>query len=258
MTSADAQPMGTKPQVITGSDRDLQDVLITYLADANLRRAAAPPLALSLEQAQRAGKFARFLARRYYRDRLARSFRYSRRLAPAVESIVDAPPFEQFLDDCVLGSLAAAQRVGDLALRTLNDASAPGPWWGDLLEYERTFFLQAATTELLMAGQFPRAAVSARCCRFSWNLPQLLLRLQADEANGDDLRCQVTLLFSRTPHGRIYVAEVDQATAAIFHAADGRRSPAAIAESTSLSLPMVERTLGGLEELGALVTSSKK
>lgn len=258
MTSADAQPMGTKPQVKTRSDRDLQDALITYLGDANLRRAAAVPLPLSPDQAQRAGKFARFLARRYYRDRMARSFRYSRRFATAAESIVDAPPFDQFLDDCVLGSLAAAERVADLALRTLKDATAPGPWWGDLLEYECAFFLQAATTEMIIAGQFPRGAVSARCCRFSWNLPQLLLRLKADEATGDDLRCQLTLLFSRTPHGRIYVAEIDQATAAIFQAADGRCSPAAIAASTSLSLSVVEPILGGLEELGALVTSSKK
>lgn len=258
MTSADAQRMGTKPQVITRSDRDLQDALITYLGDANLRRAAAVPLPLSPDQAQRAGKFARFLARRYYRDRLARSFRYSRRFAPAVESVVDAPPFDQFLEDCVLGSLAAAVRVGDLALGTLKDAVAPGPWWGDLLEYERSFFLQAATTEMIIAGQFPRGAVSARCCRFSWNLPQLLLRLKADEATGDDLRCQLTLLFSRTPHGRIYVAEIDQATAAIFQAADGRRSPAAIAELTSLPVPRVQQTLAGLVEIGALVTSSEK
>lgn len=258
MTSADTQPMGTKPQVKTRSDRDLQDALITYLGDANLRRTAAAPLPLSPDQAQRAEKFARFLARRYYRDRLARSFRYSRRFAPSAESVVDLPPFDQFLGDCVLGSLAAAERVADLALSTLRDGIAPGPWWSSLLEYERAFFLQAATTEMIIAGQFPRAAVSALCCRFSWNLPQLLLRLKAEETIGDDLPGEVTLLFSRTPHGRIYVAEVDPATAAVFHAADGRRSPAAIAESTSLSLPVVEHILGGLEELGALVTSSEK
>ena len=60
------------------SDRELQDAVITYLADAALRRGASD-LPLAPEQAQRAGRFARFLARRYYRDRLARSFRYSRR-----------------------------------------------------------------------------------------------------------------------------------------------------------------------------------
>jgi hypothetical protein len=56
------------------SDRELQDEVITYLADATLRRSSAD-LPMAPEQAQRADRFARFLARRYYRDRLARSFR---------------------------------------------------------------------------------------------------------------------------------------------------------------------------------------
>src|SRR5512146_3414669 len=109
------------------SDRELQDTLITYLADANLRRALAPSLPLSSEQANRAGKFARFLARRYYRDRLARSFRYSRRFAPAAERLVDTPAFDVFLDDCVLGSAAGAGRVGDMAVDYLKSCQSPGP-----------------------------------------------------------------------------------------------------------------------------------
>ena len=247
-----------KQPITIRSDRDLQDALITYLSDAELRRTAPHSLPLSPEQTQRAGRFARFLARRYYRDRLARSFRYSRRLGPAAESIVDAPEFDAFLNDCALGSLAAAERVSDLAINFLNGSAVPGPWWSDLLEYERAFFLQAATTQNGTACQVPQPAASARCRRFSWNLPDLLLRLKAEEAVNDDLRQAVTLLFSRTPHGRIYVVEVDEITAAIFNAVDGQSNPTAIAQAASLPASQVEQSLAALAQIGAVLTSSEK
>ena len=237
------------------SDRELQDEVITYLADATLRGNASE-LPLAPEQAQRAGRFARFLARRYYRDRLARSFRYSRRFGPSPESIVDTPAFDAFLDDCVLGSLRAAERVGDLLVDHFRRLPAPGPWWNDLLEYERLFFLQAATSETTIASEFPRPTVSARCHTFSWDLPTLLPRLKSGEPAGQELRREVTLLFSRTHLGRIYVAEVDEATAAVFHAADGRRSPAQIAAISALSSGVVQQTLRALSQVGAVVASS--
>jgi hypothetical protein len=236
------------------SDRDLQDAVITYLADATLRRADAD-LPLAPEQAQRAGKFARFLARRFYRDRLARSFRYSRRFGAAAEGLVDIRAFDAFLDNCVLGSLECAERAGDLAMKHLNASPAPGPWWNDLLQYERLFFLQAATTENAVPTSFPQPAPSARCQRFSWNLPVLLSRLKAGDPLGDELRKDVTLLFSRTHLGRIYVVEVDEATAAVFHACHAQRTPAQIAQATSLPLATIEQTQTALAQLGAVVTS---
>ncbi|HKU20320.1 MAG TPA: hypothetical protein VJQ50_04840 [Terriglobales bacterium] len=238
------------------SDRDLQDIVITYLADATVRRAPVPPLPLSPEQAERAGKFARFLARRYYRDRLARSFRYSRRFAAAAETLVDIPAFEGFLDDCVLGSAAAAGRVGDMVIDYLNSFQSPGPWWSDLLQYEGLFFLQTATTELVRPAKFPQPAASARCCRFSWNLPDLLPELKTGQPIAGSLRQEVLLLFSRTPQGRIYVVEVNDATAAVFRAADSRLSASQIADAISLSPEFVRQTLAALAQIGALVTSS--
>ena len=59
------------------TDRDVQDEIIRYLTEPLGRTSAALALALAPEQAARAGHFAQFLARRYYRDRLGRSFRYS-------------------------------------------------------------------------------------------------------------------------------------------------------------------------------------
>jgi hypothetical protein len=241
----------------TKSDRDLQDALITYLADANLRRAPAGLLPLSPEQARRAGRFARFLARRYYRDRLARSFRYSRRFAPAAERVADAPVFNIFLDVCVLGSVASAERVAGLAVDHVNRLPAPGPWWNDLLQYERLFFLQAATTENEVASASLQPSPSARCHRFSWNLPELLLRLKSGAAMSAELHVEVTLLFSRTGSGRIYVVEVDADTAAVFHGAGARLSPAQIAETTSLPAATVQHALAALAQVGALATLSR-
>jgi hypothetical protein len=56
--------------------------------------------------------------------------------------------------------------------------------------------------------------------------------------------------------GRIYVVEVDKATAAVFHTVDPGRSPAQIAAMTSLSAAVVEQSLRALGEIGALVSSS--
>lgn len=234
------------------SDRELQDAVITYLADAALRRGASD-LPLAPEQAQRAGRFARFLARRYYRDRLARSFRYSRRFGASPEAFVETPGFDVFLDECVLGSQRAAEHVGDLVMEHLSELPGSGPWWSDLLEYERLFFLQAATTENALAAEFPQPTPSARCHTFSWDLPHLLQRLKSNEPIGGELRREVTLLFSRTHSGRIYVVELDEAMAAVFHAADARRSVAQIAAASSLSVPVVQQTLLALAQIGAVI-----
>src|SRR5437868_4811335 len=122
-----------------GSDRDLQDEVITYLADVRLRKQGAA-IPLSPDQAHRAEKFARFLARRYYRDRLIRSFRYSQLFAKQVgrtaDEVVDGEKFDSLMNDCVLGSRAAAESVAELAVAHLRVSNARGPWWSDLLSYE--------------------------------------------------------------------------------------------------------------------------
>src|SRR3989440_11547778 len=153
------------------SDRDLQDDVIRYLADAGTRNKNSSGLPLSPEQAKRAEKFSRFLARRYYRDRLARSFRYSRLFAPAIgrtaEQVVDGESFQDFLNECVMGSLEAAQRVGQMAVMYLSDVREPGAWWRELLAYEQAFFVQAATAEGESVASAPRRGRSAVCCAFS-------------------------------------------------------------------------------------------
>src|SRR5437868_10234881 len=183
--------IGTK----IASDRDLQDEVIAYLADARLRKEDAA-IPLSPDQVQRAEKFARFLARRYYRDRIIRSFRYSRLFAKQVgrtaDEVVDGQKFDLFLAECALGSRAAAERVAEIAVAHLGATDKPCPWWNDLLGYEAAFFLQAATVEHGVTHGMPQQGVSAVCKNFEWDLSEVIPRIKAAQPVGDDLRKKVT------------------------------------------------------------------
>lgn len=249
-------------------DRALQDELIRYLSDATLRRAPRLPASLKLigAEAEKANRFARFLARRYYRDRLLRSFRYSRafsdRTGRRAEEVCDLPECESFLDDCVLGSLASARRAGEMAVAHLAPGEALFPWWRDLVAYESAHLLQTATTERAQSGPHYRRSSSATCLRFDWALPEMLPRLlkgqlrkgepRKGEVVGEEFHRGVTLLFSRTHMGKIYVVELDESTAAVFRAVDGSRTVEEVAESAGFTVQQAEEALGNLVQIGAV------
>src|SRR5438105_4121387 len=155
------------------NDRDLQDEIIRYLTEPAAR--AVPTTALAPEQAPRAAHFARFLARRYYRDRLGRSFRYSAMLANGnshrAMDVVETNEFNRIASSEPMGSLAAAQQVGALAVRHLARAKDEA-WWPALLDYEYAHFLQTATSESTPRGQHPRQGLCAVCRQFDWHLPE--------------------------------------------------------------------------------------
>jgi len=238
------------------SDRAVQDEVIRYLADANVRAQGPRGAPISAGEAARAAQFAHFLARRYYRDRLARSFRYSHRFRKQIgriaEEVVDRTEFDQFLTECVMGSLESARRVGQMARAHLSTAPASAAWWPDLLDYEYAYFLQAATAERGASGNRPVPGLSALCRRFAWALPEMLPRLRAGEAPGDDLRREVTLLFSRTHGGRIYVVEVEPEMESVFRATDGRRTVEEIAEATGIPTEQTRAMLASLTAIGAV------
>lgn len=238
------------------NDRALQDELIRYLSDARLRAAPSPFLKLRGDEAQKAQRFARFLARRYYRDRLIRSFRYSRRFADRTgrraEEVCDLPQFGSFLEGCVLGSLASARTTGEVARAHLAPGASHFPWWSDLTAYEAAHLLQTATTERAQPGSRYLQSPSALCRRFAWALPEMLPRLCCGEDPGEEFRRGVTLLFSRTHMGRIFVVELEAPTAAVFAAADGSRTPRGIAEAAAVTRDAAEEALRGLCEIGAV------
>jgi hypothetical protein len=235
------------------SDRAVQDGIIRYLADASARGRASAPIPAG--EAAKAARFAHFLARRYYRDRLARSFRYSHRFfsqtGRTAEQLVDGAEFNEFLSACVMGSLASAQCVGEM-VRAHLCATLLGPWWPDLLDYEYCYFLQAATAEHGIAAEQPSRGLSAVCRRFAWALPEMLPRLRAGELIGNDLQRETTLLFSRTHAGRIYVVEVEPALGSIFCAVDGLRTVEQIAHAAGVSTANTRAMLASLANIGAV------
>jgi len=238
------------------SDRAVQDEVIRYLADANVRAQGSHGGPISVGEAAKAAQFAHFLARRYYRDRLARSFRYSHRFRKPTgriaEEVVDGKEFDQFLADCVMGSLESAQRVGKMACAHLSTAPASGAWWPDLLDYEYAYFLQAATAECGASGDRPAPGLSAVCRRFAWALPEMLPRLRSGEAISDDLRREATLLFSRTHSGRIYVVEIEPEVESVFRATDGHRTVDEIAEAAGVPAEQAHSMLASLAGIGAV------
>jgi hypothetical protein len=239
------------------SDRAVQDEIIRYLADGRVRAQGRRGGPISAGEAGKAVQFAHFLARRYYRDRLARSFRYSHRFrvqpGRVAEEVVDHAEFDQFLSECVMGSLESARRVGEMARSHLTRSGPPGAWWPDLLDYEYAYFLQTATAERgASSGERPSPGLSAVCRRFAWALPDVLPRLRAGDPIGDDLRREVTLIFSRTHAGRIYVVEVEPTMERVFRATDGRRTVEEIAEAAGVPPNQAGTLLASLDSIGAL------
>ncbi len=238
------------------SDRALQDELIRYLSDADVRLHPPGNLPLAPKEAAKAGRFANFLARRYYRDRLVRTFRYTRPFQPKTgrlaEEIVDSPQFNSFLEQCVLGSFAAARQVGEMAVVHLDTAPHPGPWWRELVEYEYAYFLQTATSEPASRTRRHTRGTSAFCQTFAWNMPEVLECLRSGRPVSGDLRRECTLLFSRTHLGKIFVVELERDAAAVFRSANGFRTPEQIAASAGVPLEAVIPLLEQFVEIGAV------
>jgi hypothetical protein len=242
------------------NDRDLQDDVIRYLSDASLRSIETADEILDKQESQRAERFSRFLARRYYRDRLSRGFRYSASLVgkeQSAEHVVDTSDFDSVLDRCVLGSLASSIEVGQLARYHLLGLRSEA-WWSELLEYERAFFMQLATSEFVPAGTFPQKNASAVLHEFHVQIPELLTRLRT----GGDLAGvpsgEATLLFSRTVHGKIYVVELDERTSGVFQSIDGKKSPEELATLCGASLEEIQRILATLGDIGSVVLPSSR
>ncbi|PYS21137.1 MAG: hypothetical protein DMF72_18400 [Acidobacteria bacterium] len=236
-------------------DRDLHDRIIRHLTDASARSQGTIIEYLDPREAQRAERFSRFLARRYYRDRLIRGFRYSAKLVQPQNiayHVPDKPEFDPILNNCLLGSLTTSSAVGEIAVSELlslrNDV-----WWRELLEYEHAFFLQLATSEAASPGKFPRKGVSAVVRTFEFNLPELLARLKSGETPADCAGEPVTLLFSRTHHGKIYVVHLDSMSAMVWQAIDGQSTVETIARSAGIAADEARRVLTMLAEMGAVV-----
>lgn len=236
------------------SDRDVQDSIIRYLSDSQVRSEPSHAF-LDTEEAHRAQRFSRFLVRRYYRDRLTRAFHYSAALVgkhQSAENSADSVEFDRILDRCVLGSLTSSKEVGELAVWRLLPLRSDA-WWSELLEYERAFFLQLATSEATPAGTAPKKNTSAVIREFRVQIPELLASFRRGNGITHISYTSLTLLFSRTTHGKIYVVEPDEKTSAVFRSVDGKSSQKQIASTAAIPQEEIHRILTTLGDIGSLV-----
>src|SRR2546425_13192169 len=129
----------------TVSDRALQDDVIRALADAPYR-ASAEWRGRGLADAGKVERFARFLARHFYHERIVHFFKYSRALARVTarwpEAVLRQPGFAALLATAVLGDRATARAVARLVMAYV--AGEEVPYHGDLLRYQEAMMVVEA------------------------------------------------------------------------------------------------------------------
>ena len=140
-------------------DRAFQDSIIRLLADAPFRHAlthvdegsayggmtAHQVEGIRAGDARRVDRFAKFLARQYYRDRIFLFHKYSRALARftgrSPEAVVHTPEFDNLLPTIILGSRSTARDVSRLVQAYLADARGAPPYAAELARYENAQLL---------------------------------------------------------------------------------------------------------------------
>lgn len=248
------------------SDRAVQDALIRALADAPFR--ASPEWRQrELASQERVDRFARFLARHYYYERLIHFFKYSRALARVTgrqpEAVLSGPEFDAQLPALVLGSRASAVAVALLAATHVRggDGSAV-PYLEDLLTYEQGMMVVESGARVWRDGA-PERAESQRSnpvrvqgtmlLDLQYDLPAVLpalLRSWTDVPQPP--RRPTRLLLARSKRGRVSVARTNTAVATLVELADGSKTTEDLAREAGLRPAELEATLQGLVEIGAV------
>lgn len=196
-------------------------------------------------------------ARDFYRDALIRSFHrtglFAGQVGRTAVDVLDSPKIDMTLRECPVGSLDAARRIGDMVSVHLDAAqNQPGPWWRELCAHDRNYFLQVATTQQGPPANRPRRGVSAVTARFTWNMPELVKRLESGEAITDELRGSAILLFARGHDGNVRVVEVGTSVEKVFRATNGLRTVEQIASTAEMDVAEVQNVLTALAGIGAI------
>jgi hypothetical protein len=237
------------------SDRALQDSLIRLLADAPFRHAlthvdaGAAYGGLSAKQvelirtgeARRIDRFAKFLARQYYAERILHFHKYSRALARftgrSPDGLLQTPEFTNLLPTIILGSRTTARDLARLVQAFLADARGAPPYAGDLVRYENAQLVAESGPRVPYTPPLrarPQMAVitnpDAAVLRFGWNLPAIFQPLLALN-DTDDLpdhppetaQAELSLVFVRSPRGRVTVLRWTETIESLTAYLDGER-----------------------------------
>jgi len=251
------------------SDRELQDLVLRALADAPFR-ASREWRDRALVEPGRLERFARFLARHFYYERIVHFFKYSRALARVTgrcpEAVLKSADFDALLATAVLGSRETARDVASLAVRHVKEVTPPPQlrYLNDLLRYEEAMMIAEAGPRVWRDSAHERAAGSGEpsapervegtaLLDLAYDLPAVLPRLLQSWVEVPQAPAQpVKLLIARSPHGRVTVARADAAVASVVELADGRKTLEQLAREAGLRATDLETTLVGLSDLGAV------
>jgi hypothetical protein len=237
-------------------DRAFQDSIIRLLADAPFRHAlthvdegsayggmtAHQVEGIRAGDARRVDRFAKFLARQYYRDRIFLFHKYSRALARytgrSPDAVVHTPEFDSLLPTVILGSRSTARDVSRLVQAYLADARNAPPYAAELARYENAQLLAESGPRVAPVTP-PRARAhlavivnpDAAVHHFSWNLPAIFQPL-LELAELEDLpgrppeaeRAELSLVFVRSPRGRVTVLRWTETVETLTAFFDGERS----------------------------------
>ncbi len=251
------------------SDRAVQDEVIRALADAPYRASAAWR-ERGLADAARVERFARFLARHFYHERVVHFFRYSGALARVTgrrpEAVLRQAGFDALLGSAVLGSRETARAVAALvAAHVAGRGGSDGavPYHADLLRYEETMMVVEAGPRVWREtgtgdggrgkGGSPELVEGTALLELAYDLAAVLPALLRPWSTPPDApRRPTTLLVARSPHGRVTVARADEAVVSIVRLSDGVRTLEDLARTAGLGTAELEASLSGLTEIGAV------
>ena len=247
------------------TDRAVQDEVIRALADAPYR--ASPEWRRrGLADPDRVERYARFLARHFYHERIVQFFKYSRALARVTgrrpEAVLKRQQFDALLPTAVLGSRETARAVSRLVVEYVGAAGTGIPFLKDLLRYEEAMMVAEAgprvwRDEAEGAGtgerDLPEIVEGTVFLELSYDLPAVLPKLLQPWTELPSAAERPTrLLVARSPHGRVAVARSDENVAAVVHLADGTRTLEELAAGAGVEVGALRETLQGLVDLGAV------
>ncbi len=247
------------------SDRAVQDEVIRALADAPYRASAAWR-DRGLAEAARVERFARFLARHFYHERVVHFFRYSGALARVTgrrpEAVLGQVAFDALLAGAVLGSRDTARAVAALVVaHVVGGSPSAVPYHADLVRYEETMMVVEAGPRVWRdsgkgetgKGTTPERVEGTALLDLDHDLPAVLPALLRPWTTPPEApRRPTRLLVARSPHGRVTVARADEVVASIVRFSDGVRTLDDLAQAAGVETDQLEATLSGLTEIGAV------
>ncbi len=237
--------------------------MIRALADAPYRSSAGWR-GRGLADAERVERFARFLARHFYHERIVHFFKYSRALARLTgrwpEAVLRQPAFDALLPSAVLGDRATARAVASLVVAHVSGGGAPA-YHAALLRYEEAMMVVEAGPRLWRetgpetgpTDAFPEVVEGTALLTLDYDLPAVLPQLlQPWTTPPQAPQRPTTLIVARSRRGRVAVARANDAVASIVRFADGARSVGDLARAAGVRPAELGTMLRDLTEIGAV------